>query len=275
MSHLFQGTRFAPRLVNQTPKEKLVKKVNQVDRPEDESRATIPDDLVDQSRKKHEGEGAKYEVLPSNSAGPKRGYYSGGWAGIAGRNNLSSLPNTRLENFPKEKFGTPVPPPQDSFEVRRRTKLRPKVSNQEDCFTFDGLHSKTPRGMIPASALGKGLVMSHQKGYKHFKTVQPHSWDQDPASGKINRGDYTHVTIRDTDQVPKSEVAEDVNQYGEQFQYGYQNQPQNPNNLPGREAILMKSRTRVNTSNEVHKGYKAGGYAGTGGYNRVNQFRLT
>jgi len=61
--------------------------------------------------------------------GGRNGYGAGGYAGIAGRNTLSK--KEMDENFPTERTGmNNVPPPEPSFELRRRVKLRPEVSNR-------------------------------------------------------------------------------------------------------------------------------------------------
>lgn len=161
-----------------------------------------------------------------------------------------------LENFPKEAMGYNVPGPRPSYEVVRRTKLKPKLDPNDfcDCCEDDGYQLK-------AKEFIAGLVKSHQKGYK-----------------RTERGDHgadyaiNNATFRDPNKAPGQYI--DPNQSANEYKYGYQRSVQDDAfgvpvmNLDGISRVSLKSAEVVPQKATRARGSRDGGRS-IAGKNRV------
>lgn len=95
----------------------------------------------------------------------------GGYQGINGNNELGPKdPNYKAVPL-VPLTGQELPEPQDSFEVKRRISLKPKISN---ITPYECKHYK-----IESNNLEFGTVQSNVNGWKSLKKSEPHGYDME------------------------------------------------------------------------------------------------
>lgn len=249
-----QGSHLIGKDVNIIPREKPLQTVDQTNI--NSEKEVIPDDLIDLSKKEvntnSEGVNNKTYGVASdlfNDASKSGPSVYGGRNAIYGKGILGS----GLPNFPTEKIGFDVPGPKPSYEVVRRTALKPKIDKDLLCDCCDAEIQEYESNV---KTFGKDLVhsltKSHQHGYK--ATIRgPHGSDY-----AIN-----NATFRSNDKAGKDYI--DPNQSANEYKYGYQRKVANNaygipiENLDGVSRVSLKS-SDVTTQKAVRaRGARDGG----------------
>lgn len=166
-----------------------------------------------------------------------------GYNKIAGRNKLGVA-----EEFKKTSLkGSELPVPEDSYEVKRRIKLKPVLSN------INGKECKHVQ--IHGTDLEFGTVQANVNGWKSLKVMAPHGGDMH-VEGVTTRREHTpsdnNITQKDLDEAENSA-------------FGHQKESAGP--VTGVSEILKKGidtipkkRGAITNGNNGKSGYSKGGY---------------
>lgn len=252
-----QGSHLIGKEVNIIPREKPKQTVDQTNH--NSEQVIISEDLLDLSNKQvqdnAQGVNNKSYGIASDlftdatRSGPS---VYGGRDSIYGKGILGP----GLSNFPKEKMGYDVPGPRPSYEVIRRTKLKPKLDPEDfcDCCEEEGYQ-------MSAKEFVFGLTKSHQHGYKATER------GQHGADYAIN-----DATFRSNDKAGRDYI--DPNESANQYKYGYQRKVTDDpfgvplRNLDGISRVSLKSADVTAQKAVRAKGAREGGHS-IAGFRRV------